>query len=195
MQTPSSSLSVREETVTKKEAIAFLREQGWTKADAERALDDLDFSANLDRLSILQAASQFAGAELINRQRLQAAQKGQVTRKQKELAEKEEKIHDLVKQIIELKPNPSSEELAELQAKLKDLEKERDGLIASKDEIEKQTDELKKVNDSLMKDNRQLRNLLDEIRLKLAQEMKSLLRYKDSEIRRAVIRLFQKTIE
>ncbi len=195
METPSSSLDVKEETVTKKEAIVFLREQGWTKADAERALDALDFSATFDRLSILQAASRFAGTELINRQRLQAAQKGQVTRKQKELAEKEEKIHDLVKQIINLRENPSSEELAELQGKLKDLETDRDNLLASKDEMEKQTDELKKVNDLLMKDNRQLRNLLDQIRLKVAQETKSLLRYQDSEIRQAVIRLFQKTIE
>lgn len=179
----------------KKEAIAFLREQGWTKADAERALDDLDSSADLDHLSILRVSCQFAGAELINRQRLQAAQKAQVTRKQKELTEKEEKIHHLVKQIINLEENPSSEELAELQAQLKVLESDRDVLLASKDEMEKQTDELKKVNDSLMKDNRQLRNLLDQIRLQVAQEMKSLLRYQDSEIRRAVIRLFQKTVE
>ncbi|MEI2418933.1 hypothetical protein V6O07_01565, partial [Arthrospira platensis SPKY2] len=81
--------------MTKKEAIALLKEQGWTKADAERALTALDFSTNPDRLVILEAAIQFSGAELLNRQRLQAAQKGQVDRKRKELAEKEEKIHDL----------------------------------------------------------------------------------------------------
>lgn len=181
--------------MTKKEAIALLKEQGWTKADAERALTALDFSTNPDRLVILEAAIQFSGAELLNRQRLQAAQKGQVDRKRKELAEKEEKIHDLIKQIVNLKENAFSAELVELQAELQALESDRDAILAGKDELEKKTEKLKEVNDMLMKDNRRLRNVLDQIKLKIAQDMKSLLRSKDSEIRRAAIRLFQKTIE
>lgn len=181
--------------MTKKEAIALLKEQGWTKADAERALTSLDFSTNPDRLVILEAAIEFSGSELLNRQRLQAAQKGQVNRKLKELAKKEEKIHDLVKQIVNLKENAFCAELVELQAQLQALESDRDAILAGKDELEKQTEKLKEVNDMLMKDNRRLRNVLDQIKLKIAQDMKSLLRYQDSEIRRAAIRLFQKTIE
>lgn len=180
--------SFTKETVTKKEAINLLKEQGWTKADAERALANFDFNTNLDQLSILQAATEFSGVELYNRQRLQAAQKGLVTRKQKELTEKEAKIHDLVKQIIDLKENAPSAEFIQLQAKLQALESDRDEILASKDK-------LKKVNEQLIKDNRDLRNIVDHIKLKLARDMKSLMRYEDSEIRRAVIRLFKQTLE
>ena len=69
--------------MNKKEAIALLNNEGWTKTDAQRALKLLDFKLNLefDELTIRQAASKFAGVQLYERQRLQAAQKGMVTKK------------------------------------------------------------------------------------------------------------------
>jgi hypothetical protein len=86
--------------VNKKEAIALLNDEGWTKADAKRALELLDFKLNLelDELTIRQAASKFAGVQLDERQRLQAAQKGMVTKKNKE-------IQQYVTQIKELAAN------------------------------------------------------------------------------------------
>jgi hypothetical protein len=69
----------------KLEAIKLLVSEGWTKADAIRALEILDFNSNPDEFTIRRAISSFAGSELINRQRLQAAQKGLVTKKQKEI--------------------------------------------------------------------------------------------------------------
>ncbi|MCC0179493.1 hypothetical protein I4641_21265 [Waterburya agarophytonicola K14] len=64
--------------MNKQEAIALLNQEGWTKADTERALTLHDFKSHSDinELEIRRIASRFAGAELLNRQHLQASQKG-----------------------------------------------------------------------------------------------------------------------
>jgi len=66
--------------VNKKEAITFAKKFNWTAADAERAFNHLDFK-NADEQALLLALVNFAGSQLYERQRLQAAQKGQVTKK------------------------------------------------------------------------------------------------------------------
>lgn len=68
---------------------------GWTKADAKRAVDNLQFPT--DEIAILNALVRFAGPELIERQRKQAAQKAQVTinkKKVKDLSAQFEKMVD-----------------------------------------------------------------------------------------------------
>ena len=66
----------------KSEIIKLLQSEDWTKADALRAVESIDFSTNPDELSIRRKMSrQFIGSELIKRQREQATQKGLVTRK------------------------------------------------------------------------------------------------------------------
>ena len=52
--------------MNKQEAIELLNHEGWTKADAQRALESINFKINpdVDELTIRRAASQFAGAEL-----------------------------------------------------------------------------------------------------------------------------------
>jgi hypothetical protein len=66
--------------VTKTEAITFAKKFNWTAADAERAFDGLDFK-KADEQDLLLALVNFAGPLLLERQRLQAAQKAQVTKK------------------------------------------------------------------------------------------------------------------
>jgi hypothetical protein len=68
----------------KTEAIKLLEGYGWTRADAGRALESIDFAADPDELMIWRSASGFAGPELKSRQRLQAAQKGLATRRTNE---------------------------------------------------------------------------------------------------------------
>lgn len=51
------------------EAINLFVEDGWTKADAERALEGLDFSKDPDELTVYKYSSLFSGKELIARQR------------------------------------------------------------------------------------------------------------------------------
>lgn len=66
---------------TKKEAISYAKHFGWTEADAKRAFADIDLT-EADELAFLTAMVNFAGPTLFERQRLQGAQKGLVTKKE-----------------------------------------------------------------------------------------------------------------
>ncbi len=144
----------------KNEAIQLLVTEGWTKADASRALVDIDFSLNPDELSIRRASSSFAGQELYKRQRLQAAQKGMVTKRTKEVVITQEANKQLQTESIRL---------------------------TSKNQ------ELTEVNSELQKDNKALKTYIDQIRLRLSLDMKQLLKFEDSEIRRELTKWFSKT--
>ncbi len=146
--------------MNKTEAIKLLVNEGWTQADAKRALDVLDFSGELDELSICRVAAKFAGAELEKRQRLQAAQKGMVTKKNKEIELNSQRISD--------------------------LEVGMERLVSENQVLNNVNIELSKANESLQKDNKALRNLVDQIKLQLAIEVKGLLKYENSEIRQAL---------
>lgn len=78
--------------MNKQQAIKLLKSEDWTSADAERALESIDFKDNPDELTVRRLVSSFAGSGLNKRQRLQSAQKGLVTKKTKEL-ERKEKEH------------------------------------------------------------------------------------------------------
>jgi hypothetical protein len=147
--------------VNRQEVIKLLESEKWSKADAIRALEGIDFSNNPDELTIRRAISPFAGSELIKRQRLQSAQKGLVTKKAKE-----------IEQI--------AEDNSALETRVEILSSDKEKLI--------------NVNNQLKKDNKDLKNLVDAIRLRLAMDTKKLLQYKDSEIRKAVVKLFQSTL-
>jgi uncharacterized coiled-coil DUF342 family protein len=56
------------------------------------------------------------------------------------------------------------------------------------------TDELTDANDQLKKENKALKNLVDAIRLRLAKDVKQLLNYDDSEIRKALVKVFKSTL-
>lgn len=69
---------------SKKQAIEFAKQFNWTAKDAERAFAGLNPS-QADEQVLLMALVKFAGSELLERQRLQAAQKAQVTKKKNEI--------------------------------------------------------------------------------------------------------------
>jgi hypothetical protein len=66
---------------TKAAAIEYATERGWTGADANRAFEVLPLP--IDELTLLDIMVRFAGPVMNERQRLQSAQKGQVTKKLK----------------------------------------------------------------------------------------------------------------
>ena len=90
----------------KQDAIAFAKKFDWTAADAKRAFVNLDIK-EADEQSLLLAMANFAGKELLERQRLQAAQRGQVTRKKNEIKQIElefaAKIESHEKEIQEMR--------------------------------------------------------------------------------------------
>jgi hypothetical protein len=144
--------------MNKSEAIKILKDEKWTEADAKRALEKVDFALNPDELEIRRAVSKFAGMELSSRQRLQAAQKGQVTKKVKEIEVKALENQDLSQKAVSLV-----------------VEKEK----------------LVKVNEELKKDNKDLKNLVDRIKLQIAIDVRKLMQYEDSEIKRALSKWFK----
>lgn len=156
------------------EAIELLKSEGWTKADAIRALEVIDFKTNPDELTIRRAVSSFAGSELIKRQRLQAAQKAMVTKKTKEIEQKDKEYTAKIAQYEKQQP----------EAKHNILEEQIQNLMT-------QNQELIEVNNQLKKDNKNLKNLVDAIKLRLAIDVKNLLRHKDSEIRIALVKWFK----
>ena len=162
--------------MNKLEAIELLNHEGWTKADAKRALESINFKTDtdIDELMVRRAASQFAGAELINRQRLQAAQKGMVTKRNKEIQEYISQIEKLTLKI----GSSNNENSAELEKQVKELKGKISKLI--------------QTNDILKKDNRNLKNIVDEIRFKLTIEIKDIFKLNNIlEIRKRLVKLLK----
>jgi len=151
--------------VKKRDAINLLVSDGWTKADAQRALESLDFSQDPDELIIYKYSSLFAGKELLNRQHAQAAQKGMVTKRTKE---------------ISLKVTEN-----------KDLQNKAQVLESQNSKLSQNKEKLTQIKDQLEQNNRRVKNLVDAIRLRITIDGGKLLQYEDSEIRKALSKWFK----
>ena len=99
-----SAFPPTETMLTQKQAIEYAKQLNWTGADAQRAYEALNLK-EADEQDLLLALVKFAGSELAERQRLQAAQKGQVTKKSNyikqielDFAAKVEQYEDTLKQ-------------------------------------------------------------------------------------------------
>ncbi|MFK8185413.1 MAG: hypothetical protein AB8B99_18715 [Phormidesmis sp.] len=86
---------------TQQESIEYATNFGWTQADAKRAFADTDLK-NADELALLTAMVNFAGPTLYERQRLQGAQKGLVTKKEKQIKRIESEFQEKVSDYEEL---------------------------------------------------------------------------------------------
>ncbi|OUL30429.1 hypothetical protein BV372_21920 [Nostoc sp. T09] len=176
--------------MNKSQAIQLLESEGWTQADAKRALELINFNTNPDEITIRRAISSFAGSELINRQRLQAAQKGMVTKKNKEIERNNQEYAAKIDQL-----NKShQQEKEKYEAEIQSLSAKNKFLDSQLQTINFQHNQVIQLNDQLKKDNKALKNLVDAIKLKLAIDTKRLLQYEDSEIRKAVINMFKSTL-
>ena len=173
--------------MNKREAIELLNHEGWTKADAKRALESINFrtDTDIDELMVRRAASQFAGAELLNRQRLQAAQKGLVTRRNREIQEYISQIEELT---LKIGSSNSSENSAELEQEVIKLKDKISNLVQANDELDR-------ANNILQRDNRNLRNIVDEIRFRLTVEFKNILRLNNIlKIKQRLVQLLKSTL-
>lgn len=105
------------------------------------------------------------------------------------IAKQEEKNKSLAQQERKL-----GEEEAELQQKINELNQKNQSLALKVQTLTTRNDELVGVNDQLKRENKDLKNIVDQIRLRLARDVDELLRYEDSELRKAMIRLFRWTL-
>lgn len=92
-------------------------------------------------------------------------------------------------------------EKKKLEAEREKLEKDLQALSLNNQNLNKKVDqlnsknkELSGANQRLMKDNKDLKNIVDAIRLRLAQNIDKLLEYEDSQIRKALVRLLKWTV-
>ncbi|MBH8574778.1 hypothetical protein I8752_17465 [Nostocaceae cyanobacterium CENA369] len=176
--------------MNKSQAIQLLESEGWTKADAIRALEAIDFNINPDEITIRRAISLFVGSELIKRQRLQATQKGMVTKKNKEI---ELNSQEYAKKIDRLNKY-QKQEREKYEVEMQNLSDKNKIIGVQLNTIKSQNNMLIQVNEQLKKDNKNLKNLIDAIKLRLAIDTKKLLQYEDSEIRKALVNMFKSTL-
>ena len=193
----------------KSETIKLLQSEEWTKADALRAIESIDFNTDPDELTIRRTISRhFVGSELVKRQRSQSSQKSLLTKKTSELESLVQKHQaaieqrdlqiELLNQQVKGGDDPSQSREIELMKQqylvvLEQRDHQIEQLSKQAKEIETDNKSLTKVNGELKQDNKRLKNIVDAIRLRLAQEMKGILKYEDSELRQAIAKLFKST--
>ena len=96
----------------KKQYTEIACQYGWTKKDAERAFDAItstcpDIALDSD-LNVLATLAYFAGPELKQRQALQAAQKGLVTRRNNQIEKMDQDYRKQLQELEEVAENERS---------------------------------------------------------------------------------------
>jgi serine phosphatase RsbU (regulator of sigma subunit) len=173
----------------KSEILKLLESEGWTKADALRAIASIDLSTDPDELSIRRSiSSQFIGSELSQRQRLQSSQKRLVTIKNGQIKLLQQQLSQQVKGADNSK---QAEKVDRLQQQVQQQKDRADGLVKQVEELNTNNQLFVKVNAELKQDNKHLKNLVDAIRLQIVKDMRGLLRYQDSELRQAIMKLYK----
>jgi uncharacterized protein (DUF3084 family) len=118
-------------------------------------------------------------AELENQNKGLGNRKGQLSQEQQQL---EAQIQSL------------SEQNQALSTRVQRLKARNEDLTTANQSLTKDKAELADANEILKRDNKALKNAVDQIRLKLYKDINQLLEYEDSEIRKALIRLFRWTL-
>jgi chromosome segregation ATPase len=95
---------------------------------------------------------------------------------------------------LESRKRQLEDEQKKLEAEIEDLSSSNQALSSQMQTLVTQNDELTAANTVLKKENRDLKNIVDQIKLRLARDTKELLQYENSELRKAVIRLFRWTL-
>lgn len=139
-------------------------------------------------------------SELSNNNRYYGQERGKAERRlaglQTEYQQLENSISDLEKINEELGNRKGSltNEQQELESEIQRLSSDNQSLSQKVQILTTQNDELVDANEKLKKDNKDLKNIVDQIKLRLTRDTKMLLQYEDSEIRKALIRLFRWTL-
>lgn len=128
------------------------------------------------------------------RLRSQAEKKLETAKNEYQQLEKSVKSIEEDKIDLEKRKKQLEQERVALEAQVQSLSSTNNALASKVQVLTTQNDELIEANTELKKDNKDLKNIVDQIRLRLARDTKLLLQYEDSEIRKALIRLFSWTL-
>ncbi|MGB3614466.1 MAG: hypothetical protein WBA10_11800 [Elainellaceae cyanobacterium] len=188
---------------SKKELQAVLKEKYAVNKNISEPLTVEDCEQLLTLLSENESAAKLVGSfvsknsELSQNNRQHGQRRSQVEKKlqalQNDYIQLEQSIQnrEWSGKESDSREDPSSQEYQELENKIKDLTSRSDTLVANFNQLKTENNQLVKVNAELKKDNKLLKNIVDKIKLQLARKTNEILQYEDSEIRKALIRLFQ----
>lgn len=95
---------------------------------------------------------------------------------------------------LEVRKQQLEQEREQLKSDIQNLSHENRSLAVEVNNLTSKNSDLTQANEQLKRDNKDLKNIVDQIRLRLARDTKLLLQYEDSEIRKALIRLFRWTL-
>lgn len=138
--------------------------------------------------------------ELSQKNRYFGRQRSQAETKLASLQSEHEKLESAIAKLEKLNQARNnrkaqlSQEQEELEAQIQQLSAQNQELSSKVQNLTTQNDELVDANKVLQQENKDLKNIVDQIRLRLARDTKMLLEYEDSEIRKALIRLFRWTL-
>ncbi len=178
--------------------------QGLTKADCQRLVDVLAEEPSMAHLVTAYAEknSTLGGKNAYySRMRNQAetklgsleAEKDQLEAQYRELEASIAAIESSTTDLDQRKQQLLAEN-QRLAQEVESLSRENEQLTSAVTDLGSRNDDLSRANAELKKDNKDLKNIVDQIRLRLAHDTQELLKYEDSEIRKALIRLFRWTL-
>jgi regulator of replication initiation timing len=124
---------------------------------------------------------------------LYGRQRSSAEKKAIQLQQEYKELQQNISQLGNRKTAVSSEQ-QRLVEQVKTLEEQKLQLSSKIKQLDSSNNELVKVNHELKKDNKHLKNLVDSIRLKLSKDLKDILIIDNSEIKKALTKLFQSTL-
>lgn len=128
------------------------------------------------------------------RMRSQAEKKFDALKIEYEELEASIQVLEESKIVLENKKTALEQEQEKLESEIQFLSSRNTGLENRVKTLSTQNTELLDANEILKKDNRRLKMVIDQIKLRLAHDTKELLQYEDSQLRKAIIRLFRWTL-
>lgn len=171
--------------------------QPLSKEECERLLSLLSNEPSIAKLVESYATKNFSlGRNNANyaRARSQAERKLEVLNSEYLQLQESIKSAEEKNKNLEVKKRLLEEEQRNLEAKVQSLSTKNQSLASKVQTLTTNNDELVSANTKLKKENKDLKNIVDQIKLRLAKDTKALLQYEDSEIRKALIKLFKWTI-
>lgn len=171
--------------------------QSLSQDECDQLLELLSNTPSVDRLV---AAFVQKNNELSVNNRTFGQQRSNAQKRLERLMKEHQQLEDIIakqeekNKVLEQQEKLLSQEEIELQRKIEALNQRNQDLESKVQTLITRNDELVDVNDQLKKENKDLKNIVDQIRLRLARDIDELLRYEDSELRKAMIRLFRWTL-
>jgi chromosome segregation ATPase len=149
----------------------------------------VELQASQAASKILQSSLQTAQQTAIDLQTQLNLAESDSQRLQESIAQMEQSKGKLVDRKQDL-----AQETSQLEAEIETLMQRSQALENQVGKLKSEKQELVVVNDELKKDNKRLKNIVDMIRLKFSKDVNQLLKYEDSEIRKALIKMYKSTL-